>query len=361
MVVGAGITGLSCAWRLVQAGFEVVVVDGGTGPATSRVAAGMLAPTSEHRPGEEALTALLLEAADRWPGFAAELEEASGMQVGLRRCGTLLTGFDADDRREVERSYAMHADLGLPAERLERSRIDDFLPGLSPKVASGVLVPGDHQVDPRATCDALAVVLAASGAQRHLGSVVAVSPTSVTLGDGSTLDADAVVVATGANAEAIQGLPRGSADVIRPVKGFTLRLAEREPLDLACTLRGLVEGRPVYVVPRESGEVVVGATSSEIGFDDAVEAGGLSNLLADALALLPGLEEAAFTGVDVGFRPATPDHAPIVGLLGGVAVALGSYRNGILLAPLLAEVVVEAIAGNEQPAVLQSFPVERFA
>lgn len=361
MVVGGGITGLACAWRLSTAGYEVQVVDPSSGPATSRVAAGMLAPTSEHRPGEEALTTLLLEAADRWPGFAAELEEASGIEVGLRRCGTLLAGLDADDRREIDRTAQLHADLDLPVERLDRSGIDAHLPGLSPMVGTAAYLPGDHQVDPRASCEALRSVLDQLGVPQVAGQVAQVSREGVALSTGQGIEADLVVVATGATAGPPAGLPAGTVDAVRPVKGFTVRLAEREDLQLNTTLRGLVEGRPVYVVPRENGEVVVGATSSERGFDDAVEAGGLAHLLGDAVALLPTLEEAAFTGVDVGFRPATPDHAPIVGLRDGVGVALGSYRNGILLAPLLADALLAALRGEAPTAALSAFPVDRFA
>lgn len=361
VVLGAGITGLCCAWRLSQAGFEVEVLDPATGPVATRVAAGMLAPGGEHRPGEEALTRLLLRAAEHWPGFAAELEAESGAEIALRCCGTLLAGLDADDRREVDRMAGLHEQLGLPVERLDRAGIARHLPGLSPAVGSAVYVPGDHQVDPRATCDALARVLEARGVVRSVGAAAAVHPKGVTLVDGGRIDADLVVVATGATPHPPQGLPTGTAELVRPVKGLTLRLSHRGSPPPACTLRGLVEARSVYVVPRESGEVVVGATSSEIGFDLDAEAGGVSNLLADAIALLPELEEAAFVGVDVGFRPATPDHAPIVGLRGGVGVALGSYRNGILLAPLLAEAIVLAVSGQALPGELEAFPVDRFA
>src|SRR5690606_29372240 len=140
---------------------------------------------------------------------------------------------------------------------------------------------------------------------------------------------------------------------VRPVKGqvLTLRQPAEDPL-LTRTVRGLVRGSGVYLVPRRDGRVVVGATSEERGWDTRATAGGAYELLRDALALVPGLDDAELVGMRAGLRPGSPDDLPFVGhcAVAGLVLATGHHRNGILLTPVTAEAVAALVAGGEVPA-----------
>ena len=181
-------------------------------------------------------------------------------------------------------------------------------------------------------------------------SAVAAGPELV-LADGRRLRPDHVVLAAGTGLPAIGGLAGSGLPELRPVKGHILRL--RTPpgrragtaLLLARTVRGLVHGRSVYLVPRRDGSVVVGATVEERGDDTTVLAGAVHELLCDARAIVPGLDELELAEAAAGLRPATPDNTPRIGWTGmeGVVVAAGHYRNGILLAPLTAAAVVDLL------------------
>ena len=160
------------------------------------------------------------------------------------------------------------------------------------------------------------------------------------------------------------GLPEGALPSVRPVKGHVVRLrgpAERPLLER--TVRGLVHGRPCYLVPRRDGSLVVGATSEERGFDTSVQAGAVHALLDDARALVPGVDELELVECLAGLRPGSPDNAPFVGwtAVEGVAVATGHYRNGMLLAPITAEAVAALLCGEPVPAPMAAFPPSRRA
>ncbi|MCA1846920.1 MAG: FAD-dependent oxidoreductase, partial [Actinobacteria bacterium] len=149
VVIGGGVIGLSVAWRLAQRGATVTLVDDDPAAGASRAAAGMLAPVTEAHFGEEALTALNLESARRWPAFAAEVEEASGMTVGYRSEGTLAVAFDDDDLRMRTDLRAYHERLGLPGQRLRGRECRSLEPLLSPRIRGGIFVESDHQVETR--------------------------------------------------------------------------------------------------------------------------------------------------------------------------------------------------------------------
>ena len=181
--------------------------------------------------------------------------------------------------------------------------------------------------------------------------------------DAGTLAAGRVVLAAGARSGQIGGLPAGAVPPVRPVKGLTLRL--RAPADgptLGRTVRGLVHGRSCYLVPREDGTVVVGSTVEERGFDLSVQAGAVHALLEDARTVVPALDEHVLEEMATGSRPGTPDNAPLVGPAGpgGLVVATGHYRNGILLAPITADTVVALLAGRAAPVAMAPFTPDRF-
>ena len=354
-VVGGGVIGLACAWELSRNGHVVTVLAPHPGrDGASWVAAGMLAPVTEAQFGESDLTALLVEGAARWPAFAAALEGASGHDVGYDTTGTVTVALDASDRASLDDLLAYQHALGLEAHRRSASECRGLVPALSPALRGGIEVPGDHQVDNRALLGALAEACRASGVTFLESSVAALDggPTLV-LADGRRLGADHVVLAAGTGLGAIDGLAGAGLPSLRPVKGHILRLGTPDaaapvPL-LARTVRGLVHGRSVYLVPRRDGSVVVGATVEERGADTTVRAGAVHELLCDARAIVPGVDELELLEAATGLRPATPDNIPRIGwtALDGVIAAIGHYRNGILLAPLTAAAVVDLV--GQQP------------
>jgi glycine oxidase len=350
VVVGAGIIGLAVAWRCAQRGFAVTLVEAAPTGAASRAAAGMLAPVTEVSYGEERLLALDLESARRYPAFLAEL----GADVGHCTAGTLAVALDTGDRAVLSDLHAYQLRLGLDAQLLSSRECRALEPMLAPAVRGGLLVGGDHSVDPRRLTAALHAAAVGAGVGFVPGAAAAVDAGSVTLPDGRTLAADDVVVAAGCWSAELTAVP------VRPVKGQVLRL--RGPGFLGRTVRGVVAGSRVYVVPRPDGEVVVGATSEELGFDTRVTAGGVYELLRDAHALLPGITELELVETTVGLRPGTPDNAPMIGRLdSGVVVATGHYRNGVLLAPVTADLVAELLTSGELPELARPFAPDRFA
>ena len=358
VVVGGGVIGLSIAWRAAGHGMAVTVVDPGSGEGASGVAAGMLAPVTEVHYGEEALLALNLDSSRRYPGFVAELEEASGRATGYRASGTLTVARDADDLAAVDELVAYQRGLGLAVERLRSRELRQLEPALAPGVRGGALVPGDHQVDPRRLVDALGEGCRRRGVTLRRERAVALGRHSVVLSGGDREAAGAVVLAAGCWSGLIDGLAP-DAGAVRPVKGQILRLhgcAERPVA--GHNIRGL----DAYLVPRTDGEVVVGATVEERGYDTAVTGGAVHELLRAALELVPDVGELTLAETSAGLRPGTPDNAPLIGPSGddSVVLATGHYRNGILLAPVTADCVVELLATGQAPAVIAPFSPRRF-
>jgi glycine oxidase len=359
-VVGGGVIGLASAWELSRNGHDVTIVSPAFGrDGAAWVAAGMLAPVNEVQFGESALTDLRLEGAARWPAFAAALEEASGHTIGYDTTGTLTVALDASDRAYIDDLLAYQHSLGLTARRVGATECRVLVPALSPSLRGGIEVPGDHQVDNRALLTALVEAARMSGVTFLEGRVGEVGPgPELVLADGRRLRPEHVVLAAGTGLPglgAVPGLPE-----IRPVKGHILRLGPApgvpaSPL-LPRTVRGLVRGHSVYLVPRRDGTVVVGATVEERGTDTTVQAGAVHELLCDARAIVPGLDEMELREAAAGLRPATPDNMPRIGwtALDGVVVATGHYRNGILLAPLTAAAVVDLLARRAVPPLIEA-------
>jgi glycine oxidase len=349
LVVGGGVIGLACAWRLSRDRHEVTLIapEPGRGGA-SWVAAGMLAPVTEAQFGESALTTMLLEGAGRWPAFAEELERESGREVGYVTTGTVTVALDASDRAALDDLLAYHHALGLESRRCSASECRRLVPALSPAVRGGMEVPGDHQVDNRALLAALFDACTSSGVVFERAAVISLEAgPEVVLTDGRRLGADHVVLAAGTGLHAIAGLDAAGMPHVRPVKGHILRLRGPDGAPfLARTVRGLVRGHSVYLVPRRDGSVVVGATVEERSDDTTVQAGAVHDLLCDARAIVPAVDELELIEASAGLRPATPDNMPQIGWTGaeGVVAATGHYRSGILLAPFTAAVVSDLLA-----------------
>jgi glycine oxidase len=341
----------------------VIVVDDAPGSGASLAAAGMLAPVSEASYGEQQLTRLCLASLQRWPAFAAELQEAAGSPVPLRTAGTLVVGFDDDDVRALDALHAFRTELGLAAERLPGRAARRREPALTPRVRGGVLAEGDLSVDGRALHAALLAAARAEGVRVHAGRVAAVCTaagrvTGVALADGGRLAAGSVVLALGAHSGRLPGAPPLP---VRPVKGQILRLGGAAGL-LEGTVRALVRGREVYLVPYGGDRLVVGATVEDRGFDAAVTAGGVHDLLHDAIEVVPAVGELELLETLARWRPGTDDNAPLLGPSGlpGLVLATGHFRNGVLLTPVTGDAVAELLAAGALPAEAAPFTVDRF-
>ncbi|PWW22098.1 glycine oxidase [Geodermatophilus normandii] len=362
-VAGGGLVGLAVAWRAARRGLSVTVVDDAPGAGASAAAAGMLAPVTEAGYREEPLLRLGLDSLARWPAFAAELEAAAGTPVGLRTAGTLVVGFDEDDVRELGVLHAFQRELGLAAHRLTPREARRREPALATRVRGGLLVEGDHSVDGRAVHAALLAAARAAGVvlvrDRVAGVVVdGDRATGLRLASGGAVAAGATVLALGARSGDLPGVPPLP---VRPVKGQVLRLAGAAGL-LEGTVRALVRGRQVYLVPYGGDRLVVGATSEDRGFDARVTAGGVHDLLHDAIDVVPEVTELELTETLARWRPGTPDNAPLLGpsSLPGLVLATGHHRNGVLLTPVTAEVTAELLATGALPAVAAPFTADRF-
>jgi glycine oxidase len=390
-VLGGGIVGLSVAWRARRRGLSVALLERDVlGAGTTHAAAGMLAPVAEVEFGEAGrrVLELGLRSAGTWPAFAAELQDASGIDVGLRRSGTLVVARDDDEARELERQLAFRESLGLTATRLRASEAREREPALAPTVRLALHAPQDHSVDPRAVVSALRRACERTGVRLRehttaLGVELDASETRVVGvrlsndrrdgaraaaverdggADGGFVEMDgscelvhagAVVVAMGACSGRLAGLPDGAGVPVRPVKGQIMRL--RDPAG-AGLLEGVVRYEGGYLVPRGDGRYVLGATMEERGFEPDATAGGVYELLRDAHELVPGVSELHIEELEVGYRPSTPDNAPAIGpgMLDGLVWATGHHRNGILLAPLTAELVVASLTADRGLDALRS-------
>ncbi|WP_447036875.1 glycine oxidase ThiO [Streptomyces sp. DSM 118878] len=368
--MGGGIIGLVTAWRAAQRGLSVTVVDPEPGGGAAQVAAGMLAAVTELHHGEQALLGLNLASARRYPAFAAELTEASGRDLGYRTCGTLAVALDSDDRAHLRELHALQSRSGLESEWLSGRECRRLEPMLAPGVRGGLRVDGDHQIDPRRltaalviACERAGVVFRRAWAERL--DVAGDRARGVVLADGAALHAGQTVLAAGSLSGRLAGVPDAVLPPVRPVKGQVCRLTVPKAYApfLSRTVRAVVRGSHVYLVPRENGELVVGATSEELGWDTTVTAGGVYELLRDAHELVPGITELPLTETRAGLRPGSPDNAPLLGptRLPGLHLATGHYRNGVLLTPVTGDVMAQALTSGELPDEARPFTPCRFA
>ncbi|MGX5357135.1 FAD-dependent oxidoreductase [Kocuria sp. KH4] len=382
-VVGAGVVGLATAWELRRRGRSVAVVDPEPGAGASRAAAGMLAPVSEVQYQQEPLYPLMLASAAAYPAFVAAVQEAAGGSVGHRATETLVCGVDAADRQALADLRELQRRHGMAVEPLPLRAARALEPALSPRLSAVHRVPDDHQVDPRRLVAGLLAALVApalpvpalpgpSGAcgtdgadggparlvhdratgLRH-GPDGAV--TGLHLACGGMVSAAETVLAPGTGLTGLAGLPGSWRPPLRPVHGDILRARPPRgaPPLLERTVRGLVHGVPVYLVPRDDGTVVIGATSREDGLD-GTSAGGVFRLLRDAQAVVPGVADLELVEAMARARPGTPDDIPYLGRVRGpeagpvpgLVVSTGYFRHGVLLAPLAARLAAELVLGR---------------
>jgi glycine oxidase len=363
VVIGGGIIGLACAYELLRRGKSVVVLERErSGSGAGAVAAGMLAPVSEVETEEPAFVGLALESCGLYPAWVRDVEADAGLTCGYREEGSLLLALHRDHELEFERLMRTQRRMGLQSELVTRDQALEKEPYISPRVVSGLYVPGDRQVNPRRLTRALAAAIEARGGTIIEGEAArpafeggraasAVSPSH-------EVRAEAVLVAAGAWSAQIwpgagDGQPQpGSPGTVpagplpmRPVKGQILRL--RGPRLINHVLRT----PDVYLVPREDGELVIGATSEEQGFDTTITTWAVMDLLRDAWRILPGISEMELSEISAGLRPALRDHLPAIGptAVEGLFLATGHYRHGVLLAPVTARLLADALKGEPVP------------
>ena len=365
-VVGAGVVGLSIGWRLRARGLSVAVLDAHqAGSATSAAASGMLAAAAELEPGGLNHLALARASQAAWPGFRAALEADGAIPIGYRDEGTLVMALG---REEVERLRARH-DLqrrcGLDTRWLTGSAARELEPALRPGVAAGIFCPGDHQVDPALTMQALRAAFLGRGGHLLEGAAVdglayAAGRVAGVVAAGTEVGAGVTILASGAAVALASWLPRSLDVPVRPLKGQSLALRARSgPPPIA----HVVWSGEVHLAPKTEGRLIVGATMEEAGFDAAITAGGVYALLEGARRVLPAIEEMAIESVWCGFRPTSEDDAPILGETGtpGLAIAAGHHRNGYLLAPATAQAFEDWLVDGRRGDAMDGFGLARFA
>lgn len=372
-VIGAGIVGLGIAHQVRASGRSVVLIDPSPASGATFAAAGMLAPVSELHYQEEDLLELMLESSKLWPAFVQGLP-GSVTESGYRTTSTLAVGADAADRRALADLRSAQLAAGLDVEPLLLRQAREREPLLSPQISCAFDIPADHQVDPRrlASC-----ILAGLGAHTsddatwvpgsregfHLAEPASrlvwdgQRVVGAELGSGQVVKAAETIVANGLGAAALGNLPEGLELPLRPVYGDILRLRVPDGLRplVTSTVRGMVRGVPVYIVPREDGTVVIGATQREDGLSsgsNAVSAGGVYQLLRDAQVLVPAVAELELLEATARARPGTPDNAPLLGRVAapdgdvhGLVIATGFFRHGVLLTPVAAAIVGSLVSG----------------
>jgi glycine oxidase len=375
LIIGGGVVGLAIAWRAAQRGLRVVLADPEPGRGASRAAAGMLTPVAEAAYAERELFELGSASLRRYPAFAAELTELTGMTTGFRQTGTLQVGYDADDLAMLAEHALLRESFGAESSRLSSKECRKAEPMLGPAIAGGLLVTDDASIDPRLLTTALLAACTAAGAVHLTQQALRLRiddgrASGAELADGSAVSSGSVVLSAGWASAGLSGLPPGAAPPLRPVKGQILRLrppgttfrASGTSLLLNRTIRGIVQGSSVYLVPRQDGEIVVGATQEEMGPDRTVTAGGVWQLLRDSRAIVPGITELELAEAVAGLRPGTPDNAPVIGpsQLPGLVLATGHFRAGVLLAPVTADLIAGLLVTGTIDEGAAPFSVQRF-
>ena len=360
VVVGGGVMGCGIALRLCQAGARVTVLERAIpGAEASSAAGGILAPQEEAE-GPGPFLALCLRSRALYPDFAAELLALTGINVNYLPSGVLHLAFDAAGEGRLEATAAWQRAQGLRVELLGPEALHALEPHLSRQVRRAARFVDDHQVDNRLLTRALTMAAARVGAAFRTGYVRGVveehgRAVGVDL-DGETLRADAVVIAAGSWSGLVQGValdPR----VVRPARGQMVQLQTRLPL-----FSHVVFSDRGYLIPRVDGRVLAGSTLEFSGFEKNVTAEGLHRILSLALELCPALATAPVQETWAGLRPYTDDHLPILGAgpLPGLFLATGHFRNGILLAPLTARLMAQAVLGEPPDVDLEPFRFNRF-
>ena len=354
--------GCAVGLRLAARGLTVTIIERGIpGAEASSAAAGILGPQTEaEAPGP--LLDLGLRSRALYPALAAELRDATGIDIGYVKSGVLALALDGASAAELTARRAWQTARGLRVESLSAEALHELEPNVGPDVRAALRFTDDAQVNARDLARAFSQAAALAGARFLQGRYVrrVVVRDGVALGvelDGEVLAAGAVVVAAGSWSGLVEGagVP---ASVVRPARGQLASIETRPPLFRHVLS---VHGRG-YLVPRRDGTVLAGSTVEMAGFRKEVTVGGLAEILGLARTLVPALADAPVTGSWSNFRPYTEDHLPVLGAtpVRGLVLATGHFRNGILLAPVTAEAIASVVATGTTDIDLAPFSVSRF-
>jgi len=340
-IAGGGVIGGSIAFELARAGLRVSVFDRQKpGQEASWASAGIISPAPEN-PGMIATVELAKRSAALYPEFVALVEEISGQSTGFRRKGTLEALFSHDTKVELSTIIALHHGLGLKAEPLRAEDAREVEPALSDEVEAAVLRPDEASIDNRALTSAVLEAAQRSGAEIFPGSGVKAIWREGARCRGLALQNENVeakwtIIAAGCFSGMIEGISAYAP--VRPAKGQMAALRADE-----LKMERVLWSEKVYLVPRNDGRILAGATVEYVGFDKRVTAGGIETILAAAIELAPGLKDARIEEAWAGLRPDSADHLPILGPtdLEGLLMATGHFRSGILLTPITARLMRE--------------------
>ena len=371
IIIGGGVIGLGIGWQLAKAGCTVSIYERDqAGRAASWAAAGMLAPHAAGHCEGRALHKLGVQSCRMDPEWVADLDADSRMSVGYRSEGTLIVGVDRDDARELEHLYASQQLLDLKVEWITGTEAREMEPLLSPKITAAIWSRDDHQVDNRAMVDAL--IAAYQKASGILHENTPIDEIEIVDGKakgvwirGNLEEADVIVLAAGCWSNAIDGLPKAVQPPVRPVKGQMLALQMEEGIVLQKVIRAPRAKYPtdVYLVPKDDGRLIIGATNEEMDFDTRLTAGGLFELLRGTWEAVPGIYDLPVLETWTGLRPGSRDNAPILGetTVENLIMATGHYRNGILLTPITAREIASLILRGEDSETIAPFQLSRFS
>jgi glycine oxidase len=359
-VAGGGVIGAAIALELARAGMRVGVFDRQQpGQEASWASAGILSPAPES-PGMIAMVPLGKKSLSMYPEFVAQVEEISGRNTGFRAKGTLEALFSADTKAELSTIIALHHGLGLKAEPLRAEDARELEPALSEEVEAAVLRPEECSVDNRALTTAVLEAARRSGAEIFSdASVKAIWREGNRCGglilQNEKVEAKWTIVAAGSFSAAIEGVTAYAP--VRPAKGQMVSLRADE-----VKMQRVLWSEHIYLVPRNDGRILAGATVEYVGFDKRTTAGGVEKILSAAIELAPGLANARIEETWAGLRPDTPDHLPILGPtdLDGLLIATGHFRSGILLTPITARLIREWITEQRVSADWDRFTPLRF-
>jgi glycine oxidase len=359
-IAGGGVIGGAIALELSRAGMRVGVFDRQhPGQEASWASAGILSPAPES-PGMIAMVPLGRMSLSLYPEFVAQVEENSGKNTGFRSKGTLEALFSRDTNAELSTIIALHHGLGLKAEPLRAADAREMEPALSEDVEAAVLRPDECSVDNRALTSAVL-----EAAQRSGAKIVSDTGVSAIWREGhrcaglilqnEKVEAEWTIVAAGCFSAGIEGIATYAP--MRPAKGQMAALRSDD-----VKIERVLWSESIYLVPRNDGRILAGATVEYVGFDKRTTAGGIEKILSAAIELAPGLADARIEETWAGLRPDSPDHLPILGPtdIEGLLMATGHFRSGILLAPITARLMREWITEQRVSVDWDRFSPLRF-
>lgn len=362
VIIGAGIMGTSTAWNLARQGVRVTVLEKAIPGAEASSAAGGILGAEIECDAEGPLLELCRKSGQVYPEWVADLQKATGIDIGYSTGGCLLLSPDAAElgRWATQRDFQIQKKT---AQKLGSEELHQLEAELSPEFAQGLYFPGDARLSPTQLFRATYIAAHQAGARFRTGATVRrvlchdgeQRVRGVLLDDGSLLEADAVIIAAGSWTGQIDGIPARAQNII-PARGQIVELFTSVPL-----IHRVIFGGGAYLVPRADGHILVGSTLEFVGYQKGVTAQGIRDLLTRAIRLIPALAQAEVTRTWSSFRPYTPDHLPLLGQAGprGLLFASGHHRNGILLAPITAQLITELVLGQKPSLDLAPFDPER--